>query len=213
MSTSLNVPDWLTEPSRDLKRILFVRHGEYICNVLKVGNGNPRIPHSLTDLGREQARQVGLRLANEGIEALVTSEYLRARETANHINETLRLPQMVNRLANECRLGPAMEGQPTMLAKRAMACDPANSLCCEGSESFVQMQARIEALISDMVLSSPKTILVVTHGWTLQIVRVLKGEITQREGALNIGMPGNCEVVEGFFNHAGWVPTPASRRA
>jgi broad specificity phosphatase PhoE len=187
---------WLAEPSNDTKRIIFARHGEYICNVLKLSNGNPRIGYNLTERGQVQARELGLRLANHGIEAVVTSEYLRARETAALVNETLRLPQLVNRLANEIAVGPALEGKPHALFQDAVGADPVNLPTGEGGESYAQMKRRIVLLIDDLVLSSPKTTLVVTHGWTLQIVRSLVGQINDLDAANCVDMPTNCEFIE-----------------
>jgi broad specificity phosphatase PhoE len=42
--------------------------------------------------GVEQARRLGQRLAGEGIVAIVASPYLRAVQTAHHVNETLGVP-------------------------------------------------------------------------------------------------------------------------
>jgi hypothetical protein len=54
-------------------------------------------------------------------------------------------------------------------------------------------------LIEDLRLSSPEIILVVAHGWTLQAVRVILGEITPADAARCVGMPSNCEIVQGLF--------------
>jgi broad specificity phosphatase PhoE len=72
-------------------RVYFVRHGE------SAGNANARGQTSgdfdqLTEKGWEQGRAVGKRLENEGLTKIITSHFRRARETAEAINETLRLP-------------------------------------------------------------------------------------------------------------------------
>jgi broad specificity phosphatase PhoE len=144
----------------------------------------------------DQATSLGERLRGEGIEAVITSELLRARHTAALVTKALGLPQLVNRLANEVRIGASMEGVLASVSQAALAHDPVNAFHVDGGESFSDVQERISLLISDISRSSPNTVLVVTHGWVLQAVRVLKGEISALEGALCYEMPGNCEVVE-----------------
>jgi broad specificity phosphatase PhoE len=190
--------NWLQEPSTASKRIIFARHGQYECNVRGVCNSNPRIGYNLTETGRAQAEALAQRLRDEGIEVIITSEFLRARETAWIVNQVLKVPQVVNRLANENRVGFDFEGKPAVEFLRSIAHAPATA-CAPDGEPFTGLLARIKTLIGDLCLSSPKTTLVVAHGWTLQAVRVIKGEISADEAAQNIGMPGNCAVVEGLF--------------
>jgi phosphohistidine phosphatase len=73
-------------------RILIVRHAE-------AGPGSPDELRTLTAAGREQARELGRRLREQGLEpdAVVTSPLLRARETANALG--LGEPKIDERLA------------------------------------------------------------------------------------------------------------------
>jgi phosphohistidine phosphatase len=61
-------------------RLVLVRHAEAEA-------GEPDELRALTPAGREQARQVGMRLRSEGIEpdAVLTSPLLRARQTAEEL--------------------------------------------------------------------------------------------------------------------------------
>lgn len=189
---------WLQEPSTATKRIIFARHGEYICNVRGVCNSNPRIGYNLTEKGRAQALALGELLANEGIEVIVTSEFLRARETAWLANKTFKVPQVVNRLANENNVGYELEGKASGIFQASIAHAPATS-CAPDGEPFMGLLNRTRTLIGDLRLSSPKTTLVVAHGWTLQAVRVILGEITPDDAARCIGMPSNCEIVQALL--------------
>ncbi len=54
--------DWLDEPSRATKRIIFARHGEYACNLSDTCNCDPRLPFTLTEKGEQQALALGERL-------------------------------------------------------------------------------------------------------------------------------------------------------
>jgi broad specificity phosphatase PhoE len=190
--------NWLSEPSTASKRIIFARHGEYPCNVRGVCNSNPRNGFNLTEKGQSQAMALGERLRDEKIELIVTSEFLRARETAWLVNQVLKVPQVVNRLANENRVGSDFEGKTGAEFQRFIEPAPSTTATFDG-EPFMGLLARVEALIADIKLSSPETVLVVAHGWTLQAVRVILGEISADDGARCVGMPSNCEIVEGVF--------------
>jgi broad specificity phosphatase PhoE len=183
--------DWLQEPSRAVKHLIFARHGEYECNLAGVCNCNPRTPYPLTEKGRRQAELLGERLRGAGIEAIVCSEFLRARQTAALANAALGLPILVNSLANENRVGAAFEGRHNDDFLASIAHDPAHAAQPDG-ESFSQMLARIRKLLEDLSRSSPQTILIITHGWVLQGVRALLGDIAAAEGAMCVDMPGNC---------------------
>jgi broad specificity phosphatase PhoE len=193
--------DWLQEPSRAAKRLIFARHGEYECNLLGTCNCNPRTPYPLTAKGRLQAELLGERLRGAEIEAIVSSEFLRARQTAQLVNAALGLPILVNSLANENRVGTRFEGRHNDEFLASIRHDPAHAAQPDG-ESFTAMLARIGKLLEDLSRSSPSTILVVTHGWVLQGVRTLLGEIDAADGAMCVDMPGNCRT-ESVTYHAG----------
>jgi broad specificity phosphatase PhoE len=194
----MSKPNWLSEPSAATKRIIFARHGEYPCNIKGVCNSDPRIGFYLTEKGEAQARALGERLKDQRIELIVTSEFLRARQTAWLANEVLKVPQVVNRLANENRVGAAFEGKHGDEFQRSIAHAPATT-ANDGGEPFMGLLARVQALVADLKLSGPETVLVVTHGWPLQAVRVMLDQISPDDAARCVGMPSNCEIVEGWF--------------
>lgn len=105
---------------------------------------------------------------------------------------------MVNRLANENNVGFEGEGKSSADFQALIAHAPATACAADG-EPFMGLLGRTRTLIADLRLSSPKTTLVVAHGWTLQAVRVILGEITPDDAARCIGMPSNCEIVQGLF--------------
>lgn len=190
--------DWLHEPSLASKRILFARHGQYECNLTDVCNCVPDKPYRLTEQGMQQAVELGRSLKHRQIELIVTSEFLRARQTAWLANQSLGVPIVVNRLANENNVGGALEGKPVRQFIDYIRPDPP-AIAAPDGESFLQMKERIARLLDDLGRSSPDTILVVTHGWPMQSVRVMQGLISDKEGALCVDMPGNCEIVEGVW--------------
>ena len=73
--------------------IYFVRHGESVANLSdRNGAKRPEDADRLSELGWEQARGLGRRLQDEGLELVVASPMTRAQETAEGIAEVLELP-------------------------------------------------------------------------------------------------------------------------
>ena len=77
--------------------IYLIRHGRQnskLCNV----------DVELSDEGREQAHSVGKRLAKYGIEVVYSSNLIRAKETADIINEYVKKPRFVDERLREAEL-------------------------------------------------------------------------------------------------------------
>lgn len=203
----MDFPAWLQEPGQGSKRIIFARHGQYECNVRGVCNCDPRTPYRLNETGRQQAIELGWQLRAEPIDIIVSSEFLRARETAYLASGPFGVPIVVNSLANENRVGSALEGRPhgEFDALLRTGTSPATAAAHDG-ESFLAMKARIKRLLDDLLLSSAKTILVVSHGWPLQAARALQGLVSDDDAAMCVGMPGNCGIVAGRYSREGFVP-------
>ena len=66
-----------------MERIILARHGETDGNVRSIVNGDPSIGYRLTPAGREQARELGRRLAELAIDLCVVTEFGRTVETAD----------------------------------------------------------------------------------------------------------------------------------
>ena len=70
--------------------VYFTRHGESVNNVAdRALEPTPANGDSLSERGWEQARGLGKRLQDEGIEKIIASPYGRAQETAEAIAEVL----------------------------------------------------------------------------------------------------------------------------
>ena len=73
--------------------LYFVRHGESVANLSdRNGAKRPEDADRLSELGWEQARGLGRRLRDTGLELIVASTMGRAQETAQGIAEVLGLP-------------------------------------------------------------------------------------------------------------------------
>lgn len=70
--------------------VLLTRHGQTDWNALKKVQGRADI--GLNEEGIKQARKTGLALKNENIDLIICSPLLRARQTADIINENRNIP-------------------------------------------------------------------------------------------------------------------------
>ena len=88
--------------------VYFTRHGESVNNVAdREMQAEPDDGDRLSERGWEQARGVGERLRDEGIEAILASPFGRAQETAQAIGEVLDLPYDTDEDLHEVRQSDA----------------------------------------------------------------------------------------------------------
>ena len=92
-------------------RIYLIRHGRQespLCNVNV----------SLSPEGREQARLLGKRLLEENIGEIWSSDLLRAMETAEILNESLRVPRVIRTGLREISFGDLEGLSDEVIAER-----------------------------------------------------------------------------------------------
>jgi broad specificity phosphatase PhoE len=78
-----------------VERALFVRHGESVFSAKALVNGDPSVACGLTELGRQQARQLGERLEGERVGLCVVTEFPRTHETADLVLGDREVPRLV----------------------------------------------------------------------------------------------------------------------
>jgi broad specificity phosphatase PhoE len=152
-----------------VRRAILARHGESTLSVLGRTNGDPSLACGLTEAGRAQARQLGRELAAERIDLCVTSEFDRARETADIALERRETPRLVLSDLNDIRFGE-FEGR-ALTDYRAWAhahspTDPAPG----GGDSRAETVARYVRAYRTILARPEETILVVAHGLPVRYV-------------------------------------------
>jgi broad specificity phosphatase PhoE len=152
-----------------VRRAILARHGESTLSVLGRTNGDPSLACGLTEAGRAQARQLGRELAAERIDLCVTSEFERARETADIALEGRETPRLVLPELNDIRFGE-FEGR-ALTDYRAWAhthspTDPAPG----GGDSRAETVARYVRAFRTILARPEETILVVAHGLPVRYV-------------------------------------------
>jgi len=149
-----------------METVILARHGESELSAAGVVSGDPAEPRGLTELGREQARQLGAGLADEPIELCVTSEFARARETADLALAGRDVPRLVVPELNDVRFGE-FEGRP-FDEYRAWAGSRAPTEEPPGGESRAEVAARYVRGFRRVLERPERTVLVVAHGLPLR---------------------------------------------
>ncbi len=176
-------------------KIYIVRHGETICNKNNVYYGAMDV--SLTDRGREQARQVGEQLKAVAFDRVILSGLKRTKETAQEIfsvHRTGKMPVYERYPAlNEMNFG-AWEGMHyTQVRERwpkdfkAMGDDWVNQPPTDG-EVYTAFRERVLAGFKALSLKEDETVLYVGHGGPIScIMAELLGMPMDAIWHLNIG--------------------------
>jgi len=157
-----------------MKKIFLVRHGESEWNKLKKVQGQKDIP--LTEKGIEQAKLIGKRLINEGIEKIYTSDLKRAYDTASIIGKMLNIEVIPSKELREINFG-IWEGLTSDIIKSKFSKEHElwlknpEMLKVEGAESILDLQLRamneINKIISDENIDN---VLIVSHSATLKTI-------------------------------------------
>jgi broad specificity phosphatase PhoE len=146
----------------------FVRHGESLANAYdRAGEPRPADWDALSERGWEQARALGRRLRDEGLEVIVASTMRRAQQTAAGIAEVLGLPIETDPDLHELRQSDAFYESHGDFADTAtlnwMPTAPRDH-AEPGAESFDQMVARVRRVRERMeARAGEERILLVSH--------------------------------------------------
>jgi broad specificity phosphatase PhoE len=152
-----------------VERVVLARHGESELSVVGRTNGDPSAAVGLTEEGREQARQLGRELAAEPIDLCVTSEFLRAQETADLALEGRDVPRLVLADLNDIRFGE-FEGRPLTEYRAWAHAHGPEDVCPGGGESRAQTVGRYVSGYRTILARPDATILVVAHGLPVRYV-------------------------------------------
>jgi len=160
--------------------VIFCRHGETEGNRESRFGGHGPTP--LTELGRAQARAAGRVLARVGVDAIYTSDLLRAEQTAALIGETLGVvPQATAALRERsvgCLTGLTFDEARARYAEVVAALlsrEPNSSP--PGGESYAQCRERASAFLRQAVARhAGQSVLFVSHQITLwQLIQEILG--------------------------------------
>ncbi|KRF12218.1 histidine phosphatase family protein [Paenibacillus sp. Soil787] len=150
----------------------FIRHGSTEWN--RLGKLQGQLDTDLTEEGREQARLLGLRLAKENWDGIISSDLKRARETAQIVSDL----SGITFIRTDKRLRERKYGQVegTTVAEREERWGPNWKLQELGQESDDDLWKRWTELEAELIQAYPNgKILLISHGgFIVQILRVLR---------------------------------------
>jgi 2,3-bisphosphoglycerate-dependent phosphoglycerate mutase len=155
----------------DVTRVLAVRHGETAWNVDTRLQG--QIDISLNATGQMQARRLALALADEGIEAIVASDLVRARDTAQAVADITGLPLATDAGLRERHFG-IFQGHTYAEVERLWPEESARwkkrepDFGAPGGETLQGFYERCVASATRLAAAhAGRTLLLVTHGGVL----------------------------------------------
>jgi len=158
-----------------LRRLLLTRHGQTGHNSERRFTGWSDPP--LTRRGKAEARALGRRLQEQGIDAVYTSDLRRAVDTATIATaDRAGLASTEDPALREANFGEWQgltfdEARASHPAEAAALLARSIDFCAPGGETIPQVHARVTALLSRLHESHENgTILVVASGGPLQIL-------------------------------------------
>jgi len=158
-----------------MRRIAVVVHAEAQHHVDRLVGGWFDSP--LTERGRKQARQVGLALQEVFLQPhvqIVSSDLLRARETADIVGEVLGSSVVAEPGLRELSYGVS-EGRPKAWLDERITPTPTHSSrldhhVCEGAESRRDIATRVYAAMNEILTLDQRDLVIVTHGFAATFV-------------------------------------------
>jgi probable phosphoglycerate mutase len=184
-----------------MTELLLIRHGETDYNRQLRFQGQIDIPLNAT--GHAQATRLGARLLAEPLDAVVTSDLQRTRETAAPLLRQRRLDTTTDPLWREQAFG-VLEGLEVASVRGlhpelwdAWTRHEAD-LAPPGGESYRQFHARVMQALGSLAAARPgQRIAVFTHGGVLDMVwREVHG--------LPLAGPRACAIPNTGINRLGW---------
>ena len=145
-----------------MERALFVRHGESDFSVKELVNGDPSVACGLTEIGRQQAEQLGERLAGEPVGICVVTDFPRTHETADLVLGDREVPRLVLPELNDPFYGE-FEGGSLADYRRWAATHGPLDVPAGGGESRVAIATRYVRGFRMLLARPESTLLVVCH--------------------------------------------------
>ena len=153
-----------------MQTVLVTRHAESECSDRGIVNGEPNTRCPLTEHGEEQARALGRSLVGRQIDLYVTSEFPRARRTAEIALAGRELPWLELAELNDIRVGAFERGPLEQYTSWAHTHEPGEQPA-GGGESRRQAAARFVNGFRVVLARLEPVILVVTHGLAVSFLR------------------------------------------
>jgi valyl-tRNA synthetase len=171
-----------------------VRHGETDYNKEHRIHGQSDVP--LNEIGRTQARSVATLLKEEKIDAIISSDLARAKETADIIGKEVGVKVFLEKRLRETHFG-VLEGQLIDDVDKRYGKFTERPYKSLGAEAFEEVEKRaMEALREHQNNHEYKNVVVVTHGGIINLIRKNIKKLTLEESALSVVGNANAILLE-----------------
>lgn len=159
-----------------MTQIILIRHGETDWNTKGRWQGQEDVP--LNQRGHQQAQQVARALSKTHIDAIYTSDLIRALDTAKPLAQCTGLPIQLDSRFREIHQGEwqgllisEIQGRYADLFKRRT--DNPLEVAPPGGETVRQVWERVRQALNEIVRKHPAhTVAIVSHGFVLATARV-----------------------------------------
>lgn len=184
-------PAAIMNKSKIKKIVYFVRHGESKDNIAPVFQ-SPDSP--LSENGKKQAERIAYRVSKLSFDALITSPFKRAKQTAETIARVTNKPIEYSKLFTELLKPTYVHSKPYTNEKASILWREwekslyTSGIKIEDGENFDELITRTNKALTFLQNKTEKSLLVVTHGYFLRtiIARVLLGDFLTGETFRNI---------------------------
>ncbi len=192
------IPVWYKKDGADTEMIL-MRHGEALSNKLnKLNSDVNNQANGLTPEGKKQVSATAKTLKSEKFEIIITSDFKRAKETAEIVAKTLKIKMITDERLREVGVGK-FEGRPDheMSAFReGQGFANWHHKSPGGIESFDSLKKRVFSALNDLQKKyKGKKILVVTHGDVIRVAQGYGKEMSD-EAIFHLGYPDLARFVK-----------------
>ena len=165
-------------------RLILIRHGQTEANISRRLQGQSDGP--LNELGRQEVERLGLALKDTQIDVIISSDLVRASDTAAAIACYHNLPVNPTMLVREWN-GGEWDGRPAeeFIAIVKNLTIPIAELRPPGGETLTEVRARASAFVKDVIEKYPgKTVVLCSHGDFLRmVISVLMNESIDKANA------------------------------
>jgi broad specificity phosphatase PhoE len=144
-----------------VRLIVISRHGESTLNQEERVNGDPSVPVTLTDKGRDEATLLGQQLAHVPLDLCIHTRFSRTVETAEIALEGRDVPFLEEPLLDDIKIGD-LEGK-TLGDYREWKREHTRSDAFPGGESLDEAARRYAEAYRRVLARPEERILVVTH--------------------------------------------------
>ena len=166
-----------------MRLFVIARHAHSTLNLERRINGDPSVPVPLTEQGEEEARQLGIQVANVPIDACVHTRFPRTRETAAIALAGRDVPTRVEPLLDDIDVGN-LEGQ-TIDEYHAWKRQHTRADRFPGGESLDEAARRYAHGFRKLVEGPGECVLVVCHEIPLRYALNAVGGSGQLDGPVH----------------------------